>query len=127
MDEMNRVKEAPKSREAEQSVIGALLLDNLAWERLADKVQASDFFFQNHRIIFSAMMALASQDKPFDVVTLVDYLRSEERLEEGGGAGLYPPVGHRDAEFCECGGICRYCATKGDFAGVDWGVGGDCK
>lgn len=93
VNEVERVKEAPKSREAEQAVIGALLLDNMAWERIADRVQASDFFYQNHRVIFSAMMALASQDKPFDAVTLIDTLRGEDNLEEAGGPDYIRQLG----------------------------------
>ncbi|PIE82628.1 MAG: replicative DNA helicase [Cardiobacteriales bacterium] len=93
VDEVNRVKEAPKSREAEQSVIGALLLDNSAWERIADRVHASDFFYQNHRTIFAAMMSLAEKNKPFDAITLIDTLRGEDSLEDAGGKDYIRQLG----------------------------------
>lgn len=84
MDEQ-RVKESPKSREAEQAVIGGLLIDNEAWERVADRVQASDFFYQNHRVIFKAMVSLADKGQPFDVVTIPEVLRTHDELETAGG------------------------------------------
>ncbi|UJF24300.1 replicative DNA helicase [Suttonella sp. R2A3] len=84
MDEQ-RVKESPKSREAEQAVIGGLLIDNEAWERVADRVQASDFFYQNHRVIFKAMVSLANKGQPFDVVTIPEALRIHDELETAGG------------------------------------------
>ncbi|MBV7435553.1 replicative DNA helicase [Cardiobacteriaceae bacterium TAE3-ERU3] len=84
-DEEARVKESPKSREAEQAVIGGLLIDNNAWERVADRVQASDFFYQNHRVIFQSLVTLADKSQPFDVVTIAELLRNREELEEAGG------------------------------------------
>jgi replicative DNA helicase len=60
----------PHSIEAEQGILGGLMLDNTAWELIADQLQAEDFYRQDHRLIFRAIAALAEQDCPFDVVTL---------------------------------------------------------
>ena len=60
----------PHSVEAEQSVIGGLLLDNTAWDQIADKVTEEDFYRRDHRLIFNAVRSLADASDPFDVVTL---------------------------------------------------------
>lgn len=75
----------PHSLEAEQSVIGGLLLDNRAWERMADRVIDADFYRHEHRLIFNAIRQLEEKNQPFDVVTLSEYLESNGQLEEAGG------------------------------------------
>lgn len=72
----------PYSLEAEQGVLGGLLLDNNAWDLLADKLDAEDFFRHEHRLIFQTIATLASKSTPFDVVTVLDAL---EVPEEAGG------------------------------------------
>ncbi|SFY07807.1 replicative DNA helicase [Azotobacter vinelandii] len=68
----------PHSVEAEQSILGGLMLDNNAWDLIADSLQAEDFFRQEHRTIFKAISALAERNAPFDVVTLYDALETPE-------------------------------------------------
>lgn len=81
----NRVKESPKSQEAEQAVIGALLLDNDRWDDVADYLIADDFFFQNNRLIFQVMSELSLRNEPFDVLTIGNLLRENEAWEQMGG------------------------------------------
>jgi replicative DNA helicase len=76
----------PHSIEAEQGILGGLMLDNTAWELIADQLQAEDFYRQDHRLIFRAIAALAEQDCPFDVVTLSERLAPHP--EAGGLAYL---------------------------------------
>ena len=64
------LKVPPHSIEAEQSVLGGLMLDNAAWDQVADLVGEADFYRYAHRLIFRAIGALAEQNNPFDVVTL---------------------------------------------------------
>ena len=78
-------KTPPHSEEAEQSVLGALMLDNRAWDRVADRIRASDFYRANHRLIFEAMEQLTERRYPLDVLTITDALKARERLEEAGG------------------------------------------
>lgn len=85
MNETDRVKQSPKSREAEQSLLGGLLLDNQAWERVNELVQEKDFFYGEHRLIFSAIAALAAKDLPFDVVTIENFLAAQQQLSDAGG------------------------------------------
>jgi len=75
----------PHSVQAEQSVLGGLMLDNEAWDNVADRVGPEDFYRREHRLIFEAVAALAQDNKPFDVVTLAEELERREELENIGG------------------------------------------
>ncbi len=75
----------PQNLEAEQSVLGAILLDNDAIDRACEIVDVEDFYRQSHRQIFQAMLDLASARKPIDPVTLPAQLGS--KVEEIGGIG----------------------------------------
>jgi replicative DNA helicase len=79
------VRTPPHSVEAEQSVLGGLLLDNPAWDRIADLLGADDFYRHDHRLIFQAIGRLLEADKPADVVTVFEALQSSGRIEEAGG------------------------------------------
>ncbi len=75
----------PHSIEAEQSVLGGLLLDNAAWDRIADFIRAEDFYRFDHRIIFEAMIKLINGSKPADVITVFEALTNLGKAEEVGG------------------------------------------
>ena len=75
----------PHSIEAEQSVIGGLLRDNAAWDRIADFMNAEDFYRYDHRIIFEQMIRLINSGKPADVVTVFEALSMLGKAEEVGG------------------------------------------
>jgi replicative DNA helicase len=75
----------PHSVEAEQAVIGGLLLDASAWDNVADIVKADDFYRVDHQLVFDAIAALAFNNKPCDVVTVSEQLERNAKLEEAGG------------------------------------------
>lgn len=75
----------PWSIEAESSVIGALLMDNETWDRVADMLTGSDFYRSEHRTIFNAIGAMVSANKPADVVTVYESLQSDGKADEAGG------------------------------------------
>ncbi len=75
----------PNSIEAEQSVLGGLLLDNSAYDRIADFVGADDFYRFDHRIIFQHIVKLVNSSKPADVITVYESLSSAGKAEEVGG------------------------------------------
>ena len=75
----------PHSVEAEQAVLGGLLLDPAAWENVADVVTQQDFYRPDHQLIFDAIGALAGAGKPCDVVTVSQHLESTGKLESAGG------------------------------------------
>jgi len=79
------VRTPPHSIEAEQSVLGGLLLDNAAWDRIADLVGTDDFYRNDHRLVFAAISRLIDGSKPADAVTVFDSLRGANRADEAGG------------------------------------------
>jgi replicative DNA helicase len=86
MDEqVEHLKMPPNSVEAEQSVLGGLMLDNRAFEAVSERLQPDDFFRHQHRHIYTVICKLAEEEKPFDVLTLSDELKDIEELENAGG------------------------------------------
>ena len=81
------LKVPPHSIEAEQAVLGGLMLDNNAWERVLDQVSDGDFYRHDHRLIFRAIYKLADLNTPFDVVTLHEQLDKEGLSSQVGGLG----------------------------------------
>ncbi|MBV8784209.1 MAG: replicative DNA helicase [Gammaproteobacteria bacterium] len=75
----------PHSIEAEQALLGGLLLDPLAWDSVADAVVEEDFYRPDHRLIFIAIGQLAGDAKPCDVVTVSQQLERTGQLEAAGG------------------------------------------
>lgn len=75
----------PHSIQAEQAVIGGLMLDNVAWDQVADRVGQEDFYRREHRSIFEAIANLARVNDPFDVVTLAEELERLGTLDDLGG------------------------------------------
>lgn len=75
----------PWSIESESSVISALLLNNDAWDRVADILADSDFYRSEHRAIFGAIGQLITASKPADVVTVFEHMQSAGKAAESGG------------------------------------------
>jgi replicative DNA helicase len=84
-EEIARLRVPPHSVEAEQSVLGGLLLDNLAWDRAADLLTDGDFYRFEHRLIFAAIGTLVSASRPADVITVFEQLQSLGRADDSGG------------------------------------------
>mgnify|MGYP006186040191 CR=1 FL=1 len=70
----------PHSMEAEQGVLGGLMLDNEAWDLVGDLLQADDFFRGEHRLIFTAIQELSEKNSPFDVVTIFEQMAVPEEV-----------------------------------------------
>ena len=81
----HQLKMPPNSIEAEQSLLGGLMLDNAAWDKVADLIVASDFYRKDHRLIFAGIAELAETSNPCDVVTLSEFLDNRDELEASGG------------------------------------------
>ncbi len=84
-DDVARLRVPPQSIEAEQSVLGGLLLDNGAWDRAADVVTEADFYRFEHKLIFGAIGALIGASKPADVITVYEHLQMAGKAEDSGG------------------------------------------
>ena len=75
----------PHSIEAESSVLGGLLLDNGAWDRVSDLLTDADFYRYEHRLVYGAVGALINASKPADVITVFEHLQNQGKAEEVGG------------------------------------------
>ena len=82
----------PHSIEAEQAVLGGLLMDPTAWDTVADVIRDTDFYRNDHRLVFEAIGALAGNAKPTDVVTVSEYLERNGNLEAAGGVAYLGTV-----------------------------------
>ena len=81
------IKTLPQNIEAEKAVLGSILLDDQAINGALEEVSINDFYDQNHKKIFSAMLELDGENKPIDVVTLYEKLKSKKSmLQEIGGS-----------------------------------------
>lgn len=81
------VRVPPHSVEAEQAVIGGLMLDNASWDQIADRVSEDDFYRHAHRLVFRALSTLADRGEPLDAVTVSEHLARNGVLEDVGGLG----------------------------------------
>lgn len=79
------LKVPPHSIEAEQSVLGGLLIDNDSWDVIVERLNEGDFYRQEHRLLFCTMMKLAEKNQPFDVITVSDALKQLGQLDQVGG------------------------------------------
>lgn len=113
----------PHSIEAEQSLIGGILLDNAAWERVADLVAVADFYRDDHRRIYKHISKLIDLGKPADVVTVYESLEKNDESEQAGGLAYLAEVANstpsaanirRYAEIVRERSILRKMAAVGD-------------
>lgn len=84
----------PHSVEAEQSVLGGLLLDNSSWDRIADVISDDDFYRFDHRIIWQHITRLIGLARPADVVTVYESLNTAGKAEEVGGLAYLNALAH---------------------------------
>jgi replicative DNA helicase len=75
----------PHSVEAEQAVLGGLLLSNASWDRIGDLISDSDFYRADHRTLWRAITKLVEENKPADVLTVTEYLKNTGELQDVGG------------------------------------------
>lgn len=82
---LDPLRAPPHSAEAEQAIIGGLMLDNQVWDHVSTKLSDADFYRSEHRILFNAIAELARKEQPFDVITLLDILKDTNQLDDAGG------------------------------------------
>jgi replicative DNA helicase len=113
----------PHSIEGESSVLGGLLLDNNAWDRIGDILVDADFYRYEHRLIYSAIGALINAGKPADVITVFEHLQSHGKADQVGGLSYlnalaqYVPSAsniHRYAEIVRDRSTLRQLVSAGD-------------
>jgi replicative DNA helicase len=84
-NKLSTLKVPPHSVDAEQAVLGGLMLDNTEWDNIADAILAEDFYRPEHQMIFRVMSQQSEANSPIDVVTLVESLKALNQLESAGG------------------------------------------
>ena len=121
--EIAQLRVPPHSIEAESSVLGGLLLDNNAWDRVGDLLTEGDFYRHEHRLIFTAIAAHINASKPADVITVYEKLQSQGKADDIGGLAYlnslaqYVPSAsniRRYAEIVRERGILRKLVTASD-------------
>jgi replicative DNA helicase len=117
------LKLPPHSIEAEQSLIGGLLIDNAAWDRIGDVVRETDFYRDDHRRIFRHIGKLIQNGRPADVVTVYESIEASNEVDQTGGLGYLGEIANatpsaanirRYAEIVRERGILRQLVTVGD-------------
>ncbi len=97
--ELNLDRGMPASVDAERSILGAILLDNLTYNQAAELLRPDDFFLDSHRRIYSGIMELAEAGRPVDLITLIEELNRRKEVESVGGvaylSSLTDGVPHR--------------------------------
>ncbi len=87
LNEVTALRVPPQSVEAESSVLGGLLLDNEAWDRVADVLSDVDFYRYEHRLIYGVLGELIGGNKPADVITVNEELERQGKADDVGGLG----------------------------------------
>ncbi|MDD5794195.1 MAG: replicative DNA helicase [Clostridiales bacterium] len=86
------MRSLPHSIEAEQSIIGAMIIDKNAIVKVAEKLKEEDFYRDGHKIIYRAIFEMLKNDMAVDLVTLLEYLKSTDMLEKAGGVAYITEV-----------------------------------
>ncbi len=102
-DHLSAMRTPPCATEAEQSIIGGLMLDNEAWDKVSSKVYSDDFYRKPHRLIFRLIQKLAEKNTPFDVITICDALENENLLEEAGGLAYLTQLARNTSSVANIG------------------------
>ena len=105
----------PHSVEAEQSVLGGLMLDNERWDEVTTQISAQDFFISAHRTIYSHMQTLIEQGKPIDLITLSESLEQQEQLEQVGGFAYLAVLSKNTPSAANIIPYAQYIASYGEL------------
>lgn len=105
----------PHSVEAEQSVLGGLMLDNDRWDDVATQIAAQDFFISAHRTIYIHMQSLVEQGNPIDLITLSESLEQQEQLEQVGGFAYLAELSKNTPSAANIIPYAQYIASYGEL------------
>ncbi|EMN6135197.1 DUF2857 family protein [Salmonella enterica] len=105
----------PHSVEAEQSVLGGLMLDNDRWDEVTTQISAQDFFISSHRTIYSHMQSLVEQGNPIDLITLSESLEQQEQLEQVGGFAYLAELSKNTPSTANIIPYAQYIASYGEL------------
>jgi len=100
----------PQSIEAEQSVLGGLLLDNTAWDRISDLITAADLYRADHRLILEHIGGLIESGRPADALTVAESLERSGQLAEVGGHAYLGALAANTPQRSQYPALCGDCS-----------------
>ncbi|MGB0909021.1 MAG: replicative DNA helicase [Nitrospirales bacterium] len=118
VSEMTDLRLPPQNLEAEQSVLGAVLLDNTALNKAIEVIESEDFYRSAHRKIYEAMLTLSENNEPVDQITLTEHLKSIGELEDIGGAAYVAELVHVVASAANMRYHCKIVHDKAMLRGL---------
>ena len=108
--DLEGVKIPPHSQEAEQSVLGGLMLDNNAWDTVSSIVMEDQFYRHDHRLIYRCIEKLSNNMQPIDVVTISEELDRTGNLDAAGGLDYLIELARNTPSASNIQGLCRDCS-----------------
>ena len=87
------IKSSPQSIEAEKSVLGSMMIDKNVIAQAVEILSAEDFYRDAHKYIFKSIVEMYQRDEPIDEITLLEHLKSTDRLEKSGGISYITEIG----------------------------------
>jgi replicative DNA helicase len=108
----------PQSLEAEESVLGGILLDNAALDRVVELLQPEDFYRGAHQKLFRAMLELSERNEPVDLITLSELLRAQGTLTDVGGASYLAELAERVPTAANVGHYARIVRERSILRGL---------
>jgi replicative DNA helicase len=94
IERVTTLKQPPCSIEAEQAVLAGLMMEGSRWDDVQDIITAGDFYKREHKIIFTAMQALAQRSQPIDIITTSEQASDVGQLHEAGGLAYFEVLLH---------------------------------
>ena len=113
------VSKLPANVEAERSILGAILLDNMAYNEAAENLRPDDFSLDSHRRIYSRMMDLMESSRPIDIITLVEELERKRELQAIGDVGRHLRIARWCSGQAKYRTLHPHCSAQGSIARID--------
>ena len=85
MKKKEKINIPPYSIEAEEAILGGILIDNSVWDEISGNLETNDFYKSNNKRIFKTLNELYEEDKPLDIITVSEKLKKKKELEKIGG------------------------------------------
>lgn len=106
-------KVQPQDLNAERALLGGLLIDNRAWDRVCDMLRPESFYEPRNQIVYGTIRNMYMDGKKVDIITLSDRLAKNGNIDEIGGPGVYRRIKFNGRFLCEHRRICRNYCRKG--------------
>ena len=109
------MRSLPQSIEAEQSVLGSMIIDKNAITKVMEKLRDEDFYRDGHKVIFKAISEMSKEDMAVDLLTLLEYLKSTDQLERAGGVTYITEVSSSVPTTANLSSYIKMNAAQTDF------------